>query len=112
MRGLISRSDARRDSSVGFGSATVPVALAGVSPASRAMRQPARKGERPQPETVFGGTPKTAVETTALPKATTWRNCVPHSKTLRVQRVPPIYRKVLECALASVAGPRALAVLS
>lgn len=41
-----------------LGSATVPVALAGVSPAS--LRRAAAG--------VSGGTPKTAVETTAIPK--------------------------------------------
>jgi len=53
----------------GFGSATVPVALAGVSPASSKMIQSSPVGQDSDMANVFGETPKTAVETTALPKA-------------------------------------------
>ena len=59
-----------RNDSDGFGSATVPVALVGVSPASRTMILPTLFGAGPKDGRVFGETPKTAVETTALPKAT------------------------------------------
>jgi hypothetical protein len=59
----------RKDSD-GSGSATVPVALVGVSPASRTMILPTLFGAGPKDGRVFGETPKTAVETTALPKAT------------------------------------------
>ena len=58
-----------RNDSVGFGSATVPVALVGVSPACRTMILPTPLGAGPKGGRVFGETPKTAVETTALPKA-------------------------------------------
>ena len=64
----------------GFGSATVPVALAGVSPASPTIVTTSPIGEAPGTGVVFGETPKTAVDpsplrfdatrTTALPKAT------------------------------------------
>ena len=52
-----------------LGSATVPVALAGVSPASlrRLLSFPTLEPRRTA--RVFGETPKTAVGTTALPKA-------------------------------------------
>ena len=59
-----------RNDSDGSGSATVPVALVGVSPASRTMILPTPFGAGPKDGKVFGETPKTAVETTALPKAT------------------------------------------
>jgi hypothetical protein len=53
----------------GFGSATVPVALAGVSPASlKIIPGLPIVGESGAGE-VFGETPKTAVETTALPQS-------------------------------------------
>jgi hypothetical protein len=48
-----------------LGSATVPVALAGVSPASFSRWFTA---EFSRATRVFGETPKTAVETTALPE--------------------------------------------
>ena len=57
-----------RVDSDGFGSATVPVALTGVSPASLTIIPSSPIGEEPDVEEVFGETPKTAVETTALPK--------------------------------------------
>jgi hypothetical protein len=71
----------RKDSD-GFGSATVPVALAGprasvcpiicsdLSPASLKPAPPPPISAGQKERRVFGGTPKTAVETTALPKAT------------------------------------------
>src|SRR5580658_2740322 len=59
----------RKDSD-GFGSATVPVALAGVSPASLKPAPPPAIRAGQKERRVFGGAPKTAVETTALPKAT------------------------------------------
>ena len=59
-----------RNDSDGFGSATVPVALVGVSPTSPRMNSPSPIGEDSSGAKVFGETPKTAVETTALPKAT------------------------------------------
>jgi len=46
---------------------TVPVALAGVSPASLARMLPTPIGTCSNDVRVSGGTPKTAVETTALP---------------------------------------------
>ncbi len=68
---LLSRNDA-----VGFGSATVPVALAGVSPDSSTDLWRSPFGEMSFARRVFGGTPKTAVETTALPKS----NCIVPAK--------------------------------
>ena len=56
--------------SVDLGSATVPVALAGVPPASLTMAPPTPISEEAGAERIFGETPKTAVETTALPVAT------------------------------------------
>ena len=53
-----------------LGSATVPVALVGVSPASRTLMLPTPLGAGSKDGRVFGETPKTAVGTTALPKAT------------------------------------------
>jgi hypothetical protein len=47
---------------VGFGSATVSVALAGVSPASLAGMLPTPLGTGSNDGRVSGGTPKTAVE--------------------------------------------------
>jgi hypothetical protein len=52
------------------GSATVSVALAGVSPASLTIIPPTPIGEEAGAARVFGETPKTAVETTALPNPT------------------------------------------
>jgi hypothetical protein len=66
---LVEAIESRNDS-VGLGRATVPVALAGVSPASLARILPTPIGTGYNDGRVFGGTPKTAVETTALPKAT------------------------------------------
>jgi hypothetical protein len=56
--------------SSGLGSATVPVALAGVSPASLRQVRPWPMSEPRRAARVFGETPKTAVVTTALPEAT------------------------------------------
>jgi hypothetical protein len=58
---LLSRNDAD-----GVGSATVSVAPAGVSPASRTIIPPTPSGEEAGAARVFGETPKTAVETVAL----------------------------------------------
>jgi len=55
---------------VGMGSATVPAALAGVSPASLRRDRPWAMSEQQCAATVFGETPKTAVVTTALPEDT------------------------------------------
>jgi hypothetical protein len=52
------------------GSATVPVALADVPPAKSMFISTTRIGAKSETERVFGETPKTAVGTTALPKAT------------------------------------------
>jgi hypothetical protein len=86
----LSRNDA-------VGSATVParkaglsrivpsVALAGVPPGKSMTVSPIRNGAESHIENVFGGTPKTAVETTALPKTT-------KSFRLRLgvnERIPP-----------------------
>jgi hypothetical protein len=70
-----------------------PVALASVPPASHTSADQSRFGARSQDGDVFGETPavakalssepKTAVETTALPKAT---------KSFRIRRLPPIGR--------------------
>jgi hypothetical protein len=49
------------------GSATVPVALAGVSPASLTFIPTSSIGGEAGAGEIFGETPKTAVETTALP---------------------------------------------
>jgi dihydrofolate synthase / folylpolyglutamate synthase len=62
---LLSRNDA-----VGLGSATVPIALAGVPPANPSSPSESPFGALFRRSDVFGETPKTAVETTALPKAT------------------------------------------
>ena len=59
-----------RNDSDGSGSATVSVALVGVSPASPTMILPPLLVAGPKDGRVFGETPKMAVETTALPKAT------------------------------------------
>jgi len=56
-----------RNDSDGFGCATVSVALIGASPASR---RPRPIGAGSKDGKVAGGTPETAVETTALPKPT------------------------------------------
>ncbi|HEX3988880.1 MAG TPA: hypothetical protein VHZ30_05575, partial [Verrucomicrobiae bacterium] len=63
VRSALSRNDA-------VGSATVSVALAGVPPDNSMANSPTPNGEESDTERVFGGTPKTAVGTTALPKAT------------------------------------------
>jgi hypothetical protein len=52
------------------GSATVPLSLAGVMPGNSMMISRTPNGAKSNTANVFGGTPKTAVETTALPKAT------------------------------------------
>src|ERR1700722_16017336 len=52
------------------GSATVSVALPGVPPANPLMISSTPNGSGSDTAKVFGETPKTAVETTALPKAT------------------------------------------
>ena len=58
-----------RSDALDLGSATVSVALAGVPPAiRRCLDQSPIDGVSPGID-VFGGTPKTADETTALPKA-------------------------------------------
>jgi hypothetical protein len=51
-----------RDNAVALGSATVPVALVGVSPASWTMILPTPLAEGPKDGKVVGETPKTAVE--------------------------------------------------
>jgi hypothetical protein len=58
----LSRNDSDR-----FGSATVPVALAGVSPASLTVIPTSPISGEAATEELFGETPKTAVGTTALP---------------------------------------------
>jgi hypothetical protein len=55
-----------------WGSAVVSTALADVSSASPAFILPTPFGEQAGMTRVFGETPKTAVETTALPEATEW----------------------------------------
>jgi hypothetical protein len=52
-----------------MGSATVPVALAGVSPASLTDEAGSLFGDSRPNADVFGETPKTAAETAALPKS-------------------------------------------
>jgi len=47
-----------RDDADGIGSATVPVALAGVPPGSRTINSPSPLSEHPQAAEVFAGTPK------------------------------------------------------
>jgi hypothetical protein len=47
-----------------------PIICSDLSPASRTMILPTPFGAGPMDRRVFGETPKTAVETTALPKAT------------------------------------------
>jgi hypothetical protein len=59
-----------RNDSFEIGSATVSVALAGVSPASHTPVARSPFGGVSPGTDVFGETPKTAVETTALPRAT------------------------------------------
>jgi hypothetical protein len=51
-----------------WGIATVPVALAGVLPASLTINPTSPISEEAGAGKVFGETPKTAVETTALPR--------------------------------------------
>ena len=65
IRHALSRNDA-----VGFGSATVSVALSGVSPDNPSLISPSPNSEKLNTGKVFGETPKTAVETTALPNPT------------------------------------------
>jgi hypothetical protein len=62
-----------RNDSNGFESATIPVALSGVSPASLTIIPRSSIGEEAGAGKVFGETPKTAVETTALPQSN-WIN--------------------------------------
>jgi hypothetical protein len=59
-----------RNDSVEIGSATVSVALAAVPPASHAAAASSPFGGVSPGTDVFGETPKTAVETTALPRVT------------------------------------------
>ena len=59
-----------RNDAVGFGSATVSVALSGVSPDNPSLISPSPNSEKLNSGEVFGETPKTAVETTALPNPT------------------------------------------
>jgi hypothetical protein len=68
------------------GSATVSVALAGVSPASLTIIPPTPMGEEAGAARVFGETPKTAVETTALPNPIAWFQLRVFQLTLLLRR--------------------------
>jgi hypothetical protein len=59
----------RELSDLGFWSAVVPTALAGVSPASLLKTQPWLMEEHLRSARVFGETPKAAVGTTASPQS-------------------------------------------
>ena len=68
---------------IGFGSAVVSTALAGVSPANPIVL-PAPKGDQSKTGRVLGGTPKTAVETIALSGS----KCLAPAKA-RIWKPPP-----------------------